>query len=78
MINSQGRIQLLNPCPVLPNPQLEPVWRVLARLAGLGWPSELDAFKAAQARAPRLAGLSYRAIGPQGHVLAPLAVAAGA
>jgi len=78
MINSQGRVQVLNACPVMADPQLDPAWAILARLAGLGWTSELDALKAAQTRAPRLVGLSYRAIGPQGHVLAPVAVAVGA
>jgi NADH-quinone oxidoreductase subunit G len=78
MINCQGRIQILNACPVLPNPQLDPAWAILARLAGLAWGSELDAFKAAQTKAPRLVGLNYRAIGPQGHILAATAVAAGA
>lgn len=80
MVNCQERIQVLNACPVLPNPELEPAWAVLARLAGLAWTSELDAFAAAQARSPRLAGLTYRGIGPQGRVLASAAapVAAGA
>ncbi|MCK6488164.1 MAG: 2Fe-2S iron-sulfur cluster-binding protein [Planctomycetes bacterium] len=76
MVNCQERIQVLGACPVLPNPALEPAWQVLARLAGLSWSGEAEAFKAAQARSPRLAGLSYRAIGPQGRVLAPAAVPA--
>lgn len=79
LVNSQGRIQLTQACPVLPNPALEPAWRVLACLAGATWTSESDAFAAAQARAPRLAGLSYRAIGPMGAVLPqPALAAAGA
>lgn len=78
MVNCQERIQVLNACPVLPDPGLEPAWQVLARLAGLDWAGEGEAFAAAQARCPRLAGLSYRAIGPQGRVLAPAAVPAAA
>ena len=66
MVNCNERVQLLQACPVLPNPALEPAWRVLACLAGVTWASETDAFAAAQARAPRLAGLSYRAIGALG------------
>lgn len=77
MVNCQGRIQVLQACPVLPDPDLEPAWRVLALLAGLDWTSELDAFRAAAQRAPVLAGLSYRAIGPLGRVL-PQAVPAAA
>jgi hypothetical protein len=63
-------------CPVVANPALEPAWRVLACLSGATWASEAEAFKAAQTRAPRLAGLSYRAIGPMGAVLPQPAVAA--
>ena len=79
MVNCQGRIQILNACPVVPNQDLEPAWRELADLGKLGWASELQGFKAAQARIPALAALSYRAIGPQGAVLAlavPAAVGA--
>jgi NADH-quinone oxidoreductase subunit G len=78
MVNCQGRIQVMNACPVTANPALEPAWRVVSDLGGLGWASELDAFKAAQAVAPRLAGLTYRAIGPMGTVLAAEPVAVGA
>jgi len=79
MVNCQERVQLTQACPVLPNPALEPAWRVLAGLAGATWSAEIDAFKAAQARAPRLAGLTYRAIGPLGAVLPqPALAAAGA
>ncbi len=79
MLNCQERVQLMQACPVLPNPALEPAWRVLAQLAGAGWMSEAAAFAAAQARAPRLAGLSYRTIGPLGAVLPqPALAAAGA
>jgi NADH-quinone oxidoreductase subunit G len=79
MVNCQERIQLLQACPVSPNPALEPAWRVLAGLAGAAWASETDAFKAAAARSPRLAGLTYRAIGPMGAVLPkPALAAAGA
>jgi NADH-quinone oxidoreductase subunit G len=76
MLNCQERVQLLNACPVLPNPQLEPAWKLLSQLAGLRWASEIDAWQAAQARAPRLAGLTYRGIGSLGAVL-PVAAAAG-
>jgi NADH-quinone oxidoreductase subunit G len=76
MINSNDRIQLMQACPVVANPALEPAWRVLACLSGATWASEAEAFKAAQTRAPRLAGLSYRAIGPMGAVLPQPAVAA--
>jgi NADH-quinone oxidoreductase subunit G len=76
MVNCQGRIQLMQACPVVPNADLEPAWRVLAGLAGQSWVSENDAFKAAQARSPRLAGITYRAIGPMGLVVPQPAVAA--
>ncbi len=69
MVNCQGRAQLMQACPVLPSPELEPTWAVLARLAGAPWTSEIDAWKAAVARAPALAGMTYRSIGPQGQLI---------
>ena len=78
MVNTQGRAQLLQAVPVVPNPDLEGAWAVLSRLGGLGWATELDAFKAAQARIPAFAGLSYRAIGPQGVALSAAPVEVGA
>ena len=79
MVNSKDRVQLMQAGPVVPNPALEPAWRVLACLAGAAWANETDAFKAAGARAPRLAGLTYRTIGPMGAVLPqPALAAAGA
>jgi hypothetical protein len=77
MVNSKDRIQLLQACPVVPNADLEPAWAVLARLAGAGWTSEIDGWKAAVARSPRLTGITYRAIGPMGLALPQAAVAAG-
>jgi NADH-quinone oxidoreductase subunit G len=70
MVNINGRIQLLQSCPVVPNAELEPAWKVLAQLSAAGkafaWASEIDGWKAAQARVPQFAHLSYRAIGPTG------------
>ncbi|MEK7413863.1 MAG: 2Fe-2S iron-sulfur cluster-binding protein [Planctomycetota bacterium] len=73
LINCKDRAQLTQACPVIANPELEPAWRVLAGFAGVTWTSEGDAFKAAQARSPRLTGLSYRTIGPMGAQLPQLA-----
>jgi NADH-quinone oxidoreductase subunit G len=70
MVNVRGRIQLLNAAPILPSPDLEPAWQVLSTAGKLGWTSELDAFRFAQSRIPSLVGLTYRAIGPQGRILA--------
>jgi len=88
MVNCNGRVQMLNPCPVLPDAHLEPVWQVLCRLASFAgtaipWLSEVDAWKAAAAHVPQFAGLGYRHIGPLGHQLvaaaaAPTPVQAGA
>lgn len=79
MVNIRERVQVLNACPVVAGPGLEPAWRVVSDLASLGWTNETQAFKAAQARSSRLAGLSYRSIGPMGAVLpavaAPVAAA---
>jgi NADH-quinone oxidoreductase subunit G len=77
MVNCKDRIQLLQACPVVPSADLEPAWAVLARLAGAGWTSEIDGWKAAVARSPRLTGITYRAIGPMGLALPQAAVAAG-
>jgi NADH-quinone oxidoreductase subunit G len=76
MINCNGRAQLLQACPVVPNAQLEPAWRVLAQLSqaaakSFSWTSEVDGWKAAQTRAPQLLGMTYRSIGPMGQQLAP-------
>jgi NADH-quinone oxidoreductase subunit G len=69
MINSQGRIQMMNAAPILPSPDLEPIWQVVSEMGKLGWTSELDAYQVAQVRIPALTGLNYRAIGPQGRLL---------
>lgn len=69
MVNCQGRIQRMNPAPILPSPDLEPVWQVVSAAGRLGWTSELDAFRAAQTRCPQLSGLTYRSIGPAGRQL---------
>jgi NADH-quinone oxidoreductase subunit G len=69
MVNAQGRVQMLNAAPILPSPDLEPVWQVLSSAGRLGWTSELDAFRFAQSRIPALVGLTYRTIGPQGRAL---------
>ena len=71
MVNCNGRVQLLQACPVVPNSQLEPAWSVLAVLSKAGakpvaWTSEVDAWKAAQARVPAFSGMTYRSIGPMG------------
>ena len=84
MVNINGRVQLLQACPVVPNSQLEPAWSVLAGLSKAGakpvaWTSEVDAWKAAQARVPAFAGMSYRSVGPMGQQIAaaqPAAVGA--
>ena len=86
MVNCKGRVQLLNACPVVPNPALEPAWQVVARIGGLGWTVETEAWRAAAARVPQFAGITYRTIGPMGQVITeapiapvvPLATAAGA
>jgi NADH-quinone oxidoreductase subunit G len=85
MVNCNDRIQIMNPVPVVPNAALEPAWRTLGTIAAAaGAPiaitGEVQALQAAAARAPRLAGVTYRAIGPMGLVLKPAEapVAAGA
>ncbi|MBA3684265.1 MAG: (2Fe-2S)-binding protein, partial [Planctomycetes bacterium] len=88
MVNANGRVQLVNACPVVPNPQLDPPWQALVRLSGLAgakpipWLSEVDAWKAAVARVPQFVGISYRSIGPMGQQIVeapkPAAVGAGA
>jgi len=74
MVNCQGRVQVMNACPVVANGDLEPAWQVLARLASyagkpIPWSSELDAWKACVERVPAFAGLSYRSIGPMGAMI---------
>ena len=80
MVNCNGRVQLLNACPVVPNQDLEPAWQVVSRLGGLGWATESDAWRAAAARVPQFAGITYRTVGPQGQAIveaaAPAAVGA--
>jgi NADH-quinone oxidoreductase subunit G len=76
MVNCHGRVQLLNACPVVPNQDLEPAWQVVSRLAGLGWASESEAWRAAVARVPQFAGITYRTVGPQGQALAQAVVEA--
>ena len=71
MVNINGVVQLLQACPVVPNRQLEAAWSVLVGLSSAGtkalsWTSEVDAWKAAQARVPQFAGMTYRSIGPMG------------
>jgi len=71
MVNCNGRVQLMNACPVVASPDLEPAWQVIVRLASyagkpIPWASELDGWKAAAARVPAFAGLTYRSIGPMG------------
>ncbi len=79
MVNWKDRIQLMQAVPVLPSPDLEPAWRIVSDLGSLGWTGETAAFAAAAKRSPRLAGLSYRAIGPEGANLpAAVATAGGA
>ncbi len=84
MINAKGRVQMLNPCPVVPNVDLEPTWQVLSRLISfvakpVAWLSEADAWKSAVARVPALIGISYRTIGPMGQQIQEAApVGAGA
>ena len=80
MVNCNGRVQLLNACPVVPNQDLEPAWQVVSRLGGLGWATESEAWRAAVARVPQFAGITYRTVGPQGQAIvetaAPAAVGA--
>jgi NADH-quinone oxidoreductase subunit G len=75
MVNCNGRVQLLQACPVVPNSQLEAAWSVLAALSKAGakpltWASEVDAWKSAQSRVAAFAGLTYRSIGPMGQQIA--------
>ncbi len=85
MVNCNGRVQLLQACPAVPNPELEPAWltlRAIGAAAGAAlpaWSSEIEVWRAAVARVPQFAGLTYRAIGPLGAQLveAPKPVAAG-
>lgn len=73
MVNCNGRIQLLQAAPVAPDERLEPAWQLLSRLAGERWSSEVDAWKAAQAKVPAFAALTYRTIGRQGQQLETVA-----
>ncbi len=79
MVNCHGRVQLLNACPVVPNQDLEPAWQVVSHLGGLGWTNESEAWRAAVARVPQFAGITYRSIGPQGQMMveAPALAAVG-
>lgn len=75
MVNCNGRVQLLQACPVVPNSQLEAAWSVLTALSKaaakpLTWASEVDGWKSAQARGPAFAGMTYRSIGPMGQQVA--------
>lgn len=76
MVNCHGRVQLLNACPVVPNQDLEPAWQVVSRVGGLGWATESEAWRAAVARVPQFAGITYRTVGPQGQALVAAAVPA--
>ena len=78
MVNCQGRVQLLNACPVVPNQALEPAWQVVARIGALGWASESDAWRSAAARVPQFAGITYRTVGPMGQQIVEAAVPAAA
>ena len=78
MVNCHDRIQLMQACPVVPANDLEPTWSVLSSFGELGWTSEISAWKAAQTRAPQLAGMNYRSIGPMGQTLEPVAATVGA
>ena len=71
MVNCNGRVQLLNACPVVAAAEIEPVWQVLTRFATFAgkpipWLSEVDAWKSAVARVPQFSGMNYRVIGPMG------------
>lgn len=76
MVNCNGRVQLLNACPVVPNQDLEPAWQVVSRLGGLGWATESEAWRAAVARVPQFAGITYRTVGPQGQAIVEAAAPA--
>ncbi len=76
MVNCQGRVQQLNACPVTPNPDLLPAWQVISGLGSLGWSGEAEAWRAAVARVPQFAGITYRSIGPMGQMIVEAAVPA--
>jgi NADH-quinone oxidoreductase subunit G len=76
MVNCQGRVQLLNACPVVPNPDLEAAWQVVSHLGQLGWTTESQPWKAAAARVPQFQGITYRTIGPMGQMIAEAVPAA--
>ncbi|MBA2481948.1 MAG: (2Fe-2S)-binding protein [Planctomycetes bacterium] len=74
MVNCNGRVQIMQACPAVPDPALEPAWRAIARLSQLagvplGWTTELDAWRSAVARVPQFAGMTYRSIGPMGQTI---------
>ena len=72
MVNCNGRIQLLNACPVCPNDDLEPAWKVLDRISGqagdapLALGSITAVWAQVQQRISALDTVSYRDIGPLG------------
>lgn len=74
MVNSKGRVQLMNACPVVPSDDLEPAWQVLGRLTSyagkpIPWSTEIDGWKACVERVPSFAGMTYRSIGPMGALM---------
>lgn len=86
MVNCQGRVQMLHAVPVSPDPALEAPWAVLASVAAaagsaLTVASEGDAWREYRRRVPALAEVTYRQIGPLGHLVptaTPATVGAGA
>ena len=66
MINCNSRVQLMQACPVCPEPELDPTWQALARIAtaadcALPFIGEADCWRAATERIPALSGvISYR------------------
>jgi len=75
MINCHDRVQLMQACPVCPNPELEPIWQTVCRLATaagaapIPWMGEVDAWRTFRERVPRLEGIGYAQIGPMGVLL---------
>ena len=69
MINCQGRLQLLNASPTAPADDLEPAWKVLARLAGTDWETDIQAWAATRKHIPALGELRYSDIPSEGVVL---------
>ena len=71
MINCQDRAQLLQACPICPEPELAPTWQAIGsatEAAALSWPylSEAALWRYAGTKQPAFADLTYRKIGPQG------------